>query len=195
MEPERGLEPRTPSLPWRCSTTELLRPVGHDTERRKRGTIGVVGRSALLALLVLTACSSASPEPAPGDSGATSLEIRTDDGVVQVDVEVADEDDERTIGLMNRERLDPGAGMVFIWEEPLHATFWMKDTLIPLSIAFWNERKRIVTILDMEPCEADPCPSYDPGREFEGALEVNQGFFDEHGVEVGDTVELIQAAP
>jgi hypothetical protein len=154
-----------------------------------------VGRSALLALLVLTACSSASPEPAPGDSGATSLEIRTDDGVVQVDVEVADEDDERTIGLMNRERLDPGAGMVFIWEEPLHATFWMKDTLIPLSIAFWNERKRIVTILDMEPCEADPCPSYDPGREFEGALEVNQGFFDEHGVEVGDTVELIQAAP
>jgi uncharacterized membrane protein (UPF0127 family) len=154
-----------------------------------------VGRSALLALLVLTACSSASPEPAPGDSGATSLEIRTDDGVVQVDVEVADEDDERTIGLMNRERLDPGAGMVFIWEEPLHATFWMKDTLIPLSIAFWNERERIVTILDMEPCEADPCPSYDPGREFEGALEVNQGFFDEHGVEVGDTVELIQAAP
>jgi uncharacterized membrane protein (UPF0127 family) len=154
-----------------------------------------VGRSALLALLVLTACSSASPEPAPGDSGATSLEIRTDDGVVQVDVEVADEDDERTIGLMNRERLHPGAGMVFIWEEPLHATFWMKDTLIPLSIAFWNERERIVTILDMEPCEADPCPSYDPGREFEGALEVNQGFFDEHGVEVGDTVELIQAAP
>jgi uncharacterized membrane protein (UPF0127 family) len=70
----------------------------------------------------------------------------------------------------------------------------MKDTLIPLSIAFWNEQDRIVAILDMEPCEADPCPSYDPEVEFEGALEVNQGFFEEHGVEVGDTVELIESS-
>ena len=60
--------------------------------------------------------------------------------MVEVDVEVADDDDERTIGLMNRERLDPDAGMVFLWDEPLHATFWMKDTLIRLSIAFWDER-------------------------------------------------------
>jgi uncharacterized membrane protein (UPF0127 family) len=119
------------------------------------------------------------------------LEIRTDGGVVPVDVEVADDDEERSTGLMNRERLDPDAGMVFLFEEPLNTTFWMKDTLIPLSIAFWNERGTIVAILDMEPCEADPCPSYDPGTGFEGALEVNQGFFEEHGVEVGDTVELI----
>jgi uncharacterized membrane protein (UPF0127 family) len=150
-----------------------------------------VGRTVLVALLLLTACSSAAPERTPNPDRATRLEIRTDGGVVEVDVEVADEDAERNIGLMNRERLDPDAGMVFLWDEPLHATFWMKDTLIPLSIAFWNDRGRIVAILDMEPCEADPCPSYDPGTEFEGALEVNQGFFEEHGVEVGDTVELI----
>ena len=158
-----------------------------------RGTIGIVGRTILVALLLLTACSSGGPEPepVPDPGGTTRLEIRTDGGVVEVAVEVADDDDERNIGLMNRERLDPDAGMVFLWEEPLHATFWMKDTLIPLSIAFWNEQERIVAILDMEPCVADPCPSYDPGTEFEGALEVNQGFFDDHGVEVGDTVQLI----
>jgi uncharacterized membrane protein (UPF0127 family) len=162
---------------------------------RSRGTIGSVGRTVLVALLLLTACSSAGSERTSGPDRGTRLEIQTDDGVVGVDVEIADDDDERTVGLMNRERLDPDAGMVFLWEEPLHATFWMKDTLIPLSIAFWNERDMIVAILDMEPCEADPCPSYDPGTEFEGALEVNQGFFDDHGVEVGDRVELVEAAP
>ena len=154
-----------------------------------------MGRTVLVALLLFTACSSGGPEPVPGPDPDTRLEIRTDGGVVEVVVEVADDDDERNVGLMNRERLDPDAGMVFLWDEPLHATFWMKDTLIPLSIAFWDDRNEIVSILDMEPCAADPCPSYDPGTEFEGALEVNQGFFEEHGVEVGDTVELIEPAP
>jgi hypothetical protein len=152
-----------------------------------------MGRTVLVALLLLTACSSGGPEPAPDPGGTTRLEIRTDGGVVDVEVEVADDDEERSTGLMNRERLAPDAGMVFLWEEPLHTTFWMKDTLIPLSIAFWNERGTIVAILDMEPCEADTCPSYDPGVEFEGALEVNQGFFEVRGVEVGDRIELVEA--
>jgi len=153
-----------------------------------------VGRSVLVALLLLTACSSGGPEPAPDPGSTTRLEIRTDGGVIDVEVEVADDDEERSIGLMNRERLAPDAGMVFLWEEPLQTTFWMKDTLIPLSVAFWNGGGRIVAILDMEPCEVDTCPSYDPGVEFEGALEVNQGFFEAHGVEVGDRIELVGAA-
>ena len=154
-----------------------------------------MGRTVFVALLLLTACSSTGPEPVPDPARMTRLEIRTDGGVVPVDVEVADDDEERSVGLMNRERLDPDAGMVFLWEQPLRGTFWMKDTLISLSIAFWNEQNRIVAILDMEPCEAEPCPSYDPGVEFEGALEVNQGFFEEHGVELGDRIELIGAGP
>jgi uncharacterized protein len=159
------------------------------------GPSGAVGRTVLVALLLLTACSPRGPEPGPDADRTTQLEIRTDNGVVEVDVEVADDDQERAIGLMNRERLDSDAGMVFLFEEPLNTTFWMKDTLIPLSIAFWNGGGRIVAILDMEPCEADPCPFYDPGIEFEGALEVNQGFFEEHGVELGDRVELVGAGP
>lgn len=158
------------------------------------GPSGTVGRTVLAALLLLTACSSGGPDRAPDSDATTRLEIQTDGRVVVVDVEVADDDEERSIGLMNRERLDPDAGMVFLWEEPLHTTFWMEDTLIPLSIAFWNDRGMIVAILDMEPCGAAPCPSYDPGVEFEGALEVNQGFFEEHDVEVGDRVELVGAA-
>jgi uncharacterized membrane protein (UPF0127 family) len=70
----------------------------------------------------------------------------------------------------------------------------MKDTPIPLSIAFWDRRDRIVALLDMEPCRADPCPTYDAGVPYVGAVEANQGFFANHGVTTGDRVELVTKA-
>jgi uncharacterized membrane protein (UPF0127 family) len=128
-----------------------------------------------------------------GSGSATSgarLSIATTVGEVTVEVEVADSPGERRVGLMNRGSLPEDAGMVFLFPEPSDGGFWMKNTLIPLSIAFWNGEGRILEILDMEPCEADPCPVYDPGIEFVGALEVNQGFFDRRGVRVGDRIEM-----
>jgi uncharacterized membrane protein (UPF0127 family) len=110
---------------------------------------------------------------------------------VTLAVEVADTPDERATGLMNREQLAPYDGMAFVWDDPVRTSFWMKDTLIPLSIAFWNEEGRIVSILDMEPCASDPCPGYDPGVEFVGAVEVSRGLFAERGVALGDRVELV----
>ena len=106
-------------------------------------------------------------------------------------MEVADEGFERRVGLMGRTNLPAGAGMAFLFPEPTGGSFWMKDTLIPLSIAFWDEDGAIVAILDMQPCRDDDCPSYDPGVDFVGALEVNQGFFDEHRIDVGDRVRLV----
>ena len=147
----------------------------------------------LLVALVLGACSSPDPAPEPGPAEPQLL-IRTSAGDVRVEVEIADELEERQTGLMGRESLEADAGMAFVWSEEFRGSFWMKDTLIPLSIAFWDDRSRIVAILDMEPCEADPCPSYDPEVRFLGALEVNAGFFDEHGVRVGDRIELIEEA-
>ncbi len=81
--------------------------------------------------------------------------------------------------------------MVFRFPEPTDAGFWMKDTTLPLSIAFWGRDGRILAILDMEPCPKDPCPIYRPGTSYETALEMRRGWFDEHGVEIGDRVELI----
>jgi uncharacterized membrane protein (UPF0127 family) len=144
-------------------------------------------RPALALLLLLAACDSGSAASEPAE-----LEIHTTDGVVALDVEVADESGERATGLMGREKLDPFDGMAFIWDEPVRTSFWMKDTLIPLSIAFWNEDGEILAILDMEPCEADPCPTYDPGVPFTGALEVPQGLLGDRGVQVGDRVELVE---
>jgi uncharacterized protein len=157
--------------------------------------MGVVRRVVcLVSIALLAACSSAARGPREEGSSSSTLEIRTDDGIVAIRVEVADEQPERSLGLMDRESLPEDAGMVFLWEDPLRTGFWMKDTLIPLSIAFWNERGRILSILDMEPCaEGDRCPTYDPGVEFIGAVEVNRGFFEEAGVEIGNRVELLAA--
>ncbi len=119
--------------------------------------------------------------------------IQTERGEeVAVTVEVADSENERQVGLMNRESLPDDAGMIFLFEEEFTGGFWMKNTLIPLSIAFADGDGTILRILDMEPCEADPCEIYDPGVTYSSALEVNQGAFASWGVEEGDLLTLEQ---
>ncbi|HET7309263.1 MAG TPA: DUF192 domain-containing protein [Actinomycetota bacterium] len=145
-------------------------------------------RLASLLLLVAVSCGSAEEVSDPNPSAA--LSIRTDDGTVSLDVQVADTPEERQTGLMGRESLSPYDGMAFVWEEPVVGTFWMKDTVIPLSIAFWDEEGRIVSILDMDPCTEDPCPTYGPDEPFVGAVEVDRGTFERHGVTPGDRVQL-----
>ena len=117
--------------------------------------------------------------------------IQTDDGEVIVHVEIANTSAERAHGLMGRTEIANDAGMVFSFPQGSTSPFWMKDTLIPLSIAFYGTEGRIVRILDMNPCRHDPCPVYDPDATYRGALEVNQGAFRRWGVEVGDTVRVI----
>lgn len=115
-----------------------------------------------------------------------------------VPVYVAAEPEQRQRGLMDREELRPDAGMVFLFPGVSTSSFYMYSTLIPLSIAFFDADGRVVSVLDMEPCESeDPseCELYDPGAEYSGALEVNLGFFDELGVEEGWTVQLPEDLP
>ena len=146
----------------------------------------------LVPLLAVVAVACGSSGASDTDAPA-ALSIRTRDGTVSLDVQVADTPAERRIGLMGRESLSPYDGMAFVWDEPVQSTFWMKDTLIPLTIAFWDDGGRIVSILDMEPCIEDPCPSYGPDEPFVGAVEVGQGTLRQRGVAVGDVVELTVA--
>ena len=124
-----------------------------------------------------------------GDGSRAVIETDGEDVVVQV--EIADTDAEREQGLMGRRELAGDSGMVFVFPEDTTSSFWMKDTLIPLSIAFYDDAGRIVRILDMQPCRADPCPLYDPGAVYRGALEVNLGAFGGWGVRVGDRLRVI----
>ena len=104
---------------------------------------------------------------------------------------VADSEEERRLGLMGRASLAASGGMVFIFPAPTSGSFWMKDTLIPLSIAFWDEDGTVVDILEMQPCETDPCPTYSPRNAYTHAIEMNAGWFEKNGVEIGDGVELV----
>jgi uncharacterized protein len=137
--------------------------------------------AAVLALGLLSGCG--------GEEGPRIV-IVTPQGERTVAVEIADSEGERARGLMGRESLDADAGMVFVFPAETSGAFWMKNTLIPLSIAFYDENGRILRILDMEPCRRDPCPLYDPGVSYRGALEVNRGAFREWGVGEGDTLTL-----
>jgi uncharacterized protein len=161
-----------------------------------RPMIGPRPAGALLALaFVLVGCGSDRPgSPDEGGLSRGTLVIETEGGEVELSVEIAETAEEKARGLMGRPSLPRYAGMVFLEEEPVLTGFWMKDTLIPLSIAFWGEDRRIVRILDMDPCLEDECPIYYPDRPWVGAVEVNQGFFEEQGVQVGDRVELERLA-
>jgi uncharacterized membrane protein (UPF0127 family) len=142
------------------------------------------------AVLALTACRPATPvEGLPRGI----LVIEGNSGEVRVDVSIAETREAKARGLMGVEEMHPDTGMVFLQEEPARISFWMKDTLIPLSIAFWGPDQRIATILDMERCRTSTCPTYDPEIEWVGALEVNEGFFAEHGIEEGAPVRLDRA--
>lgn len=110
------------------------------------------------------------------------------DALVTIDTLIADDDATRSYGLMYRMRLAEDKGMIFHFPQETNAAFWMKDTLLPLSIAFFGVDGRILEILDMEPCLEEPCPFYDPGVTYRGALEVNQGAFDAWGIGVGGYV-------
>jgi uncharacterized membrane protein (UPF0127 family) len=159
-------------------------------------------RTSIIALfllaLLLAGCGSSGTgaSASPGaESTGTASELRTvtidssGGGKVEVRVEIADDLPEQTRGLMDRTALGEDRGMLFVYSDEEVRSFWMKNTLIPLSIAYIDSDGRIVDLQDMKPLDDDP-PHYVSAEPAQYALEVNQGFFDEHGVKVGDRAEL-----
>jgi uncharacterized protein len=144
-----------------------------------------------VAALVVATIIAASALPTLAQEGLTPqavITIANSAGErVEVPVEIAATDAERERGLMGRTALAEDAGMLFVFDREQQLSFWMKDTLIPLSIAYINESGRIVDIQDMQPLDETPHPSAAPAKY---ALEVNQGFFVARGIQVGDKVEL-----
>ncbi len=153
----------------------------------------------LLLLLILAALALAVAAPrlqrqwriAGAGLSGPYVEITAANGAqVIVYVEIADTPELRARGLMHREALAEDHGMLFIFEQDVQVPFWMKDTLIPLSIAFIAADGTIVDIKDMQPLDLSLVYSQAPYRY---ALEVNQGFFAAHGIGIGDTA-LVRAA-
>jgi uncharacterized membrane protein (UPF0127 family) len=85
--------------------------------------------------------------------------------------EIANTPAKRSRGLMNRTQA-PKDGMLFVFPEQTTGGFWMKNTLVPLTIVFFDSAGKRVRKLSMVPCREDPCPIYDPGRRYRFALEL-----------------------
>lgn len=149
--------------------------------------------TALLALAAalssLQACSNGPPSPV-ASGGSTPTTVTFNPGSSResaLQVEVASTPEERRRGLMSRRSLAPDGGMLFVFPEDSRSAFWMKDTFIPLSIAFISADGRVIDIQDMTPLDETLHYSPEPYR---FAVEANQGWFAAHGVQAGDSVRL-----
>ena len=118
----------------------------------------------------------------------TVLTIERENGpLVEITVEIARTDEERALGLMFRKNLPDGQGMLFVFDRDQQMSFWMKNTVIPLSIAFIASDGHILEIKDMQPNDINSVKS---SRSVRYALEVPQGWFSRVNVKAGDVVKI-----
>jgi uncharacterized membrane protein (UPF0127 family) len=149
-------------------------------KKKRRQSVRGIRAAALTVVLLLLL-------PAPRVETRELMKIPLFIKDLEIRVEVARTPEERAQGLMGRERMGKDDGMLFIFEVEDRHGFWMKNTLIPLSIAFIDREGRIVRITDMMPLSFD---SHGPPRPVLFALEMNRGWFKANGIREGDFVRF-----
>lgn len=179
----------------------MLSEISTRIEAESRGRAACMTTALLTALTVLgcsgegsAADTAVSAQTVPESDRAT-LEVRRPPanrawvifGTDTIVAEIARTSDERAQGLMYRDELPDGTGMLFVFEDVQIRSFWMANTYVPLDIAYINVSYVIVDIQQMEPLVTDSYPSAAPAM---FALEVAQGWFAKHGVVVGDQAQI-----
>jgi uncharacterized membrane protein (UPF0127 family) len=112
-------------------------------------------------------------------------------GATDILLEVAKTPETKAQGLMFRTELPGDRGMLFHFEEPRIARFWMKNTLIPLDMIFLRQGQIKRIIVNVPPCKEDPCPLYGPLTEVDQVLELKAGQAEALGLSVNQTLEII----
>ena len=188
---------RDPTPPRRPPRTALL----------VAGLVLVVAGVAAVALALASSAglvgrddrpAMADPTPAtPSQAAPRTVAFRLEPAggrAVTVRLEVAADPAARARGLMGRRQVPEGTGMVFLYPTDVAESYWMKNTLVPLSIAYVAKDGRVVSVAEMTPCRADPCPSYAPGGPYRYAVELAGGAFGAAGVGPGAKVVPIDPA-
>lgn len=167
------------------------------TQGRSRAAVALaLAAGVLLAALAVRDRSQSRAAPS-GEAGVTAtpaaarVAYRLEPAgrpAVGVSLEVAASPAARQRGLMGRTSVPRGTGMVFLMPSDTTTRFWMKDTLVPLSIAFMAADGRVIDVVEMPPCTADPCPTYGPERPYRYAVELAAGAFARAGIHPGDRV-------
>ncbi len=143
----------------------------------------------LAAAVVITALAFQAPGAVRSDPLLTyPLKIKGH----AIRVEVANTEDTRRTGLMFRETLPENQGMLFVYETQGRHAMWMKNTLIPLSVAFIDRSGRIINIEDMQPQTED---AHGARASAAYSLETNQGWFKKRGIKAGDRVQGLERVP
>lgn len=143
-----------------------------------------VNRS-LLVLWLMTLCLSSA-------QAAALPVIRLTAGSGNLEVEVASNKAQRSLGLMNRASMPESRGMLFVYPAPAYFCMWMKNTKMPLSVAFIDAQGQVINIEDMAPqTETNHCTQ----RNATYALEANRGWFARHGVTAGSQIIGLEKAP
>jgi uncharacterized membrane protein (UPF0127 family) len=141
----------------------------------------------IFALVLALAAGACLAQP----SGPALPKVQLTAGMYLIQAEVAADFGSRAQGLMYREEMPSNAGMLFIFDEPGDQCMWMKNTLIPLSVAFMDDAGTIINIEDMAPQTLDSHCARRPARY---ALEVNRGWFAARGIKPGSRLRGIPGA-
>jgi len=177
----------------RLSRSPLRGEYPRSAATRGRGVLAIASVALLLSIAgcgseagsadptTTTAASAATTATTTTTTSANALagfeRIEVGLGTETWTVALADTVALRSQGLMGVTDLGDVDGMLFVWEEEISAAFWMKDTLIPLDIAFFDADGALVDTFTMQPCEEDPCPRYPAAGPFQYAIETTVGGF------------------
>jgi uncharacterized membrane protein (UPF0127 family) len=160
---------------------------------RRRMQIGISGAVIAIVLIIIflpkkiaTDTTVSPTAPMFKKQGECTFTNRNGKSIVSIDIEVADNDSKREVGMMGRPTMDELQGMLFVLEEEQMASFWMKNTILPLDIIFINKRGEIVTICKNTTPFSEQ--SYSATAMTFLVLEVNAGFTDKYGIKEGDRI-------
>jgi uncharacterized membrane protein (UPF0127 family) len=156
--------------------------------------------TALLLLMSMTCAKAPSAATSTTTTTTTAAATATPTGprvifpdAFVVHVEIAADDENRAQGLMYRDQLRPGTGMLFLFPEEGDYPFWMKNTRIPLDMIWIDSNRKIVHVEpDVPPCQIEDCPSYPPNAKARYVLEVAAGVARQHGLKAGDVLTFEQ---
>lgn len=140
--------------------------------------------AAALATLFLAGAASAQQRAMP----MTELTV----GMYRIEAEVAATQPNRELGLMHRKSMAPQHGMLFLFDNAARHCMWMRNTLLPLSVAFLDDQARIINVEEMQPQTDDNHCAAKPARY---ALEMNAGWFKQRGFGPGTAIAGVERAP
>lgn len=143
----------------------------------------------LIAILFFLCCSKPQSPKLEKSQININKRIKLTIKDIEIDIEVAKTEEERAQGLMYRDAIGENQGMLFIFDKKGIYSFWMKNTKIPLSIAFINDEFLILDIQEMSPNQEEV--KYAPNELFLYALEMNQGWFAKNNIKAGDSIHGI----